>query len=215
MTDTVAFLLEEAQPAVVTFDEYLQRFEGQRYEWVDGVAYPMTAINVRHEMFRDFLRDVLRSYLSLNPMGRVFGDPFTMKLGKVASARQPDLFVVLHSNPHPLQPLFFDGPADIVVEIASPGTEKVDRGDKFLEYERSGVQEYWRIDLGREDAQFNRLDEHGIYRVQPLEAGFYRTPLLPGLECQVTEWWSEDYPDLIAVVERVKSMWERYRSETK
>lgn len=46
----------------------------------------------------------------------------------------------------------FADAADIVGEIVSKESGKRDRGEKFEEYDASGVREYWLIDPRRNDA---------------------------------------------------------------
>ena len=56
-----------------------------------------------------------------------------------------------------LKKTFLDGPADVVVEIISAGSIGLDRGDKFVEYERGGVREYWLIDARSDELSFQIL----------------------------------------------------------
>lgn len=66
-----------------------------------------------------------------------------------ANVVQPDVFWVSDANP--LCSLghdgYWHGAPDLVVEILSPSTAERDRGAKFSLYERSGVREYWLVDL--------------------------------------------------------------------
>ena len=50
-----------------------------------------------------------------------------------------------------------EGGPSLVVEIVSPGSATIDRVDKFREYERAGVGEYWIIDPRhqKQQADFN------------------------------------------------------------
>jgi hypothetical protein len=75
-----------------------------------------------------------------------------------------------------------------------------DYGDKFAEYEKAGVKEYWIIDPLRQDARFYRLHESNLYtHIQPDESGHYRSPLLPSLVLHVETLWQEPQPDFFAI----------------
>ncbi|MBM3242191.1 Uma2 family endonuclease [Candidatus Poribacteria bacterium] len=64
--------------------------------------------------------------------------------------REPDI-VFMHRNHADRIGEDYWGIPDLVVEIISPrttqssGTENVDRGEKFVEYAKAGVKEYWLI----------------------------------------------------------------------
>jgi Uma2 family endonuclease len=88
--------------------------------------------------------------------------------------------VILTSNPGQLTETAMIGPADICFEVVSPESAMRDYGNKFVEYEKAGVREYWIIDPIRQRCDFNRLDNTGVYAfAQPDDTGHYRTPLLP------------------------------------
>ncbi|MDW8290080.1 MAG: Uma2 family endonuclease, partial [Armatimonadota bacterium] len=77
-----------------------------------------------------------------------------MKTGADLPGRSPDILFVSQQNLHRLKPTYLDGPADLVVEIISPESEERDRTQKFSEYERGGVREYWLIDPEKRLAEF-------------------------------------------------------------
>ncbi|MEK7396005.1 MAG: Uma2 family endonuclease [Candidatus Poribacteria bacterium] len=52
---------------------------------------------------------------------------------------------------------------DLVMEILSKGTAKVDKEDKFQEYEKAGVLEYWIVDPFRKAIEVWTLGD-GIYK---------------------------------------------------
>jgi Uma2 family endonuclease len=76
---------------------------------------------------------------------------------------------------------------DLVVEVLSPSTRRVDRGAKRGLYERQGVPEYWLIDPVLETVQVFRLERGrfelaaDLTRQEGAPAAFLSTPLLPGL----------------------------------
>ena len=76
----------------------------------------------------------------------------------------------------------FEGAPDLVVEIVSPSSAKIDRVDKFLEYEKAGVAEYWLIDPrpNQQQADFYILDKNGNYDVAAIDVnGRFHSTALP------------------------------------
>lgn len=191
----------------VTFEEYLERFAGMHCELVDGNVIKMSPIHERHDKLVRYGALLFEAYFALNPIAEIRQDPFVMSTLPELPKRQPDIQVILKTNSGRLTPTFMDGPADIVIEITSHGTEEVDRGDKFVEYEKGGVQEYWIFDPLRRESLFYRLNAEGIYMPQPLdENGNYQTPLLPGLLIHVPTLWKDPLPNFFAVGKAVQEM---------
>ena len=62
---------------------------------------------------------------------------------------------------------YFEGAPDLVIEVSSPESAGRDRGEKFLEYEKARVREYWLIDPEREQVDVYRLEQ---LRYRPLQA---------------------------------------------
>jgi Uma2 family endonuclease len=92
---------------------------------------------------------------------------------------------------------YLNGPADLVVEVISPESVSRDRGDKFYEYEMSGVAEYWLIDPQREQVEFYQLDEHGHYHlVLGGHSGEYHSREIPDLAIDVSWFWQDPLPVL-------------------
>lgn len=195
--------------ADVDFEAYLEYHADQRREWIDGIVVEMAPVGLRHEEERDYLRLLFQAYFALNPIGRVLGEPFVMKLPEKRRGREPDLFVILNENPYALHETYLDGPADIVIEIVSPGAQRTDRGDKFDEYEAGGVREYWIRDPARKDMRFYRLNTEGVYiRIAEDSNGDYMTPLLPRLMTHVPSLWLPALPNVFEITQVVRKMWE-------
>ena len=101
------------------------------------------------------------------------------------------------------------GPADICIEVVSPGSIAEDYRDKFSEYQQGSVQEYCIIDPQKQECRFHRLQPNGVYAVIPLDAdGHYITSLLPHFKLHVATLWQTPLPDIFAVTDAVKAMFQ-------
>lgn len=198
----------------VPADVYMREYANQHCEWINGTVYKMSPIHIKHQGITRYLSNWLQAYLSLKPIGKIQEDPFVMRLTytdkegeKHEVRRQPDIQVILNDNPGKLQPTMMDGPADIVIEVISPGSVSVDRGDKYEEYRQGGVREYWIVDPLNDECLFYRLNDDGIYKPQYVDADdHYRTPHLPGFALHIPTLWQDDLPDIIAIVQQVRSL---------
>jgi Uma2 family endonuclease len=105
-------------------------------------------------------------------------------------AREPDIVVILHTNPGRFAEQYFEGAPDVIVEIVSPASRQTDRHVKFEEYETAGVPEYWVIDPDRRYAEFFQRDEAGLYRMAfSGSEGVYRSRVLEGFWLEVGWLW--------------------------
>jgi Uma2 family endonuclease len=121
--------------------------------------------------------------------------------------RKPDLMFIANSNLHRLHDTYLEGPADICIEVISPGSVDVDHGDKFSEYERGKVPEYWIIDPLRDESRFYRLKDKGIYLPQKTdENGNYWTSVLPDFALHVPTLWLEKLPNGVQIMQAVREM---------
>lgn len=193
----------------VSAEDYLAQYAGTFHEWAEGIVIKMSPASRRHTLLTQYLVQWLNAYFALNPIGQVLTAPFVMQMEAIGRSREPDLQVILTTNPGELTDTFMNGPADLCIEVVSPESVGRDYGDKFVEYEKAGVREYWIIDPIRQRAQFNRLDDTGVYAAaSPDDTGYYHTPLLPKLALHVPALWQEPLPDLLAIVQTVQAMFD-------
>jgi Uma2 family endonuclease len=198
---------DEILATEVSFEDFLEKFAGIHCELVGGVVYKMSPAGLQHNDIQNYGYMVFSAYFELKPIGRIISQPFTLKLPNVEAKREPDLLVVLNSNPYTLHETYMDGPPDICIEIVSPDSVERDRGTKFKEYEMGGVPEYWILDPIRREPLFYRLNEEGLYGRQPLDSeGNYRTPLLPDFFFNVSVLWKTPLPGLFAIGDMIKTM---------
>ncbi len=191
----------------VSVENYVATYAETFHEWVHGAVIAMTPVPARHDLLTAYFRMLLEAYLALDLLGSVRSAPFVMRLDTLGAIREPDLQVILHGNPGTLSDTGMIGAADLCVEVVSDESIARDYGDKFKEYEKAGVREYWILDPLRHECRFFRLRPSGRYAtIQPDDSGRYATPLLPKLALHVPTLWQDPLPDLFAIAESVRAM---------
>jgi len=180
----------------MTYEEYLDAPGiDENTEWVDGEVVPMMSVSPLHGRLVKWLTVVFTVVLEQRGFGEVFNEPVNMKTGSDLPGRSPDVMFLRTEHLDRVTNRNINGPADLVIEVISPGTEGIDRGDKYYEYERGGVPEYWLLDPHRQVADFFVRDERGYYRPQLPDAdGVYHSTVIDGLWLKVAWLW--DRPPL-------------------
>ena len=192
----------------VSYEDYLSGQYGRHTEWIYGMVIVMSPIHEAHDGLTRFLSAVFDTYLELTTGGRVLQDPMVMKPGDDFPGRQPDIQVLLPDRLSLLQETQVAGPANLVVEIVSLESVRRDRGEKFREYERAGVDEYWILDHQRQEALFYVLGEDGLYHSSLPVDGVCSSHVLSKLKLRVDLVWQEKLPTTRAAVQMVERMLE-------
>ena len=165
----------------VTYEELCRiPSDGNRYELFEGEAYMTPSPDLRHQRA---VRRLARAFEdAITDGSEVLFAPMDVVLGE-ATAVQPDLIFVLETNAGILRDVV-RGVPDLLVEVLSPSTAKVDRGLKMETYARYGVAEYWLVDIEKLAIEIYRLDPAAkAYRLTQRcrEGDVATTPLLPRL----------------------------------
>ncbi|MCI0601881.1 Uma2 family endonuclease [bacterium] len=134
----------------ITFSEY-QEFrkwvEDKPGYWilVEGVPMPSPSpTRIHQKISKRLLLDLVRA-VEQEGLGEVYDAPLDVKLSP-NTVYQPDLIVVLQEHFDRLRPTHIEGAPDLVIEILSPATAKIDLFDKKYHYAGAGVFEYWIVD---------------------------------------------------------------------
>lgn len=192
----------KSSPADMTYEEFLAWEGGDSHvEWVGGKVIPMSPVSRAHADVGLFLLNLIKHFADARRLGEVYYEPFQMKTGPDLPGRAPDILFVAQAHLDRLHDTYLEGPADLVVEILSPGSRAVDRGQKFFEYEEGGVPELWLIDPQRQQAEFYQRGPDARYRVVPNDAeGRYQSRVLAGFWLHVGWFWQRPLPSLMAVL---------------
>ena len=171
----------------VTFDEYQNlKYDGFQYEIIKGVMKVTPAPFPKHQRLITYLSAEIEFYLRKNPKGLVIVSPLDVKLTQDISY-QPDIIYISKENLHIYQKKYINGSPDFLIEVLSKGTLRYDLGDKFNDYEKYGVKEYWIIDPNElEVSEFYHLKD-GKYEQFESENNVVKSKVIEGFEVDLTE----------------------------
>lgn len=158
-----------------TYADYLTWPDDERWEIIDGVAYPWNGTQAMspgpgkyHQSVSFEIARQLGNHLK-GKKCRAFAAPFDVRFvsdaaqsdNYVETVVQPDILVVCDASK--LDERGCKGAPDLIVEISSPSTGKMDLTTKYDLYERYGVKEYWIIHPAEQTLLVFKLDELGQY----------------------------------------------------
>jgi Uma2 family endonuclease len=153
---------------------------GPRYQLIQGDLYMAPAPNRFHQEISRNLEFALQNYLKQSPIGKLFYAPFDVYLDEI-NVFQPDIIIVLNERLGILTEEGAEGAPDLVVEILSPKTRRLDLVNKKQEYARAGVKELWIIDPEPRTVTMHRFNPDGNEMVTELhENQTLASPLLAG-----------------------------------
>ena len=130
--------------------------EGERYELIDGIAYPMFPLNdvyamassnTAHQAISGEIFRQIANYLHGKPC-RVFSAPYDLRLffeedESDDTLVQPDISVIC--DPKKLGPEGCRGAPNLIIEILSPSNSSAEYLRKLNLYLKAGVREFWAV----------------------------------------------------------------------
>jgi Uma2 family endonuclease len=159
-----------------------------RHELIDGEHYVTAAPRPKHQRVSGRIALRVGMYLEEHPLGRVYYAPLDVVLTDFDCVEPDLLYVSREREQRQMTEDYLEGAPDLVVEILSPSTKRVDQGVKLRLYERFLVQEYWIVDPEKETVSVYRLQDGRLQLGDELlrqggpSVPVLSTPLLPGLE---------------------------------
>jgi Uma2 family endonuclease len=177
----------QIEPLLTIDDVDAMPEDGNRYEVIEGELFVSRAPGLTHQDVSLNLAVYIRSYLSQNPIGKVWTAPgviFSELSGVI-----PDLvFVRTERRKEIASGDRITGAPDLVIEIVSPGAENArrDRVAKRQLYGKYGVKEYWLVDPYKRTVEVFVLQGRTL-KVQAVyaEGDALISPVLPGFTCNV------------------------------
>ena len=127
-----------------TVEEYLSWDEDVRAELYEGMLIMMAPPVQRHQGMLSEMHGQLWQFLKDKPC-KVYPAPFGVRLSEQEDTIfEPDIVVICDKSK--LDGKICHGAPDMVIEILSPSTARMDRIYKFQKYQQAGVMEYWIVD---------------------------------------------------------------------
>jgi Uma2 family endonuclease len=174
--------------------------EDVRAEWVDGEVILMSPASSRHELLLAWFSALLQICADSQQAGRVYGPELQLRFAKRRrSRRAPDIKFVAIEHLDRVQKNHIEGPADLVIEIVSRDSVARDWREKFAEYARAGVPEYWIVDPLSEGMEALRLGPSGRYRKIRAVEGRVNSVVLPGFWLKPEWFWQDPLPNVLQV----------------
>ena len=169
-----------------TSEDYWNLPEGERAELIDGKFYDMAPPSRIHQKLVFTISRIIGNYIADHHGScEVYPAPFAVNLD--ADDRdwvEPDISVIC--DPNKLTDRGCSGAPDLIFEIVSPSSRKLDYGIKNGIYSQSGVREYWIVDPAKERVTVYHYEDDAapvIYSfAQDIPVGIY-----PGLTIKIND----------------------------
>ena len=162
--------MAEKNQEMMTYKKYITWNDQKSCEVLDGKIISMAPSPLpEHQEVSMQLSIEFGSYLR-NRNCSVFAAPIDVYLFEGSNKKWisenvknwliPDLIIVC--DPNKVKRNKIVGAPDLVVEIISPSSAKIDRLDKRLAYQKAGVKEYWIIDPANQIVEVYLLKNHSL-----------------------------------------------------
>jgi len=140
----------------ISYEEYMSIVNSseQRYELIDGEIYLMASPSYNHQIVINEISWHLNNFFrgkdcrSLTAPLDVKLSGYALKFEEDPNVVQPDLLVICDEE-NVNEDNKYEGVPSLIIEVLSPSTKSKDMITKLNLYMKSGVAEYWIIDLDK------------------------------------------------------------------
>lgn len=152
-----------------TSEDYWNLPDGERAELIDGQLYNMAPPSRIHQKLVSELTQTIGSHIkSKSGSCEVYPAPFAVNLNADDKTYvEPDIAVICDKNK--LTDRGCSGAPDLVIEIVSPSSRKMDYSTKNALYSDAGVREYWIVDPAKERTTIYRYEEDAAPIIVPFD----------------------------------------------
>lgn len=176
--------------SLITVAGSLEEFyalEETKANFVNGYIHIQMEASVTHELIFVELITQLNLFVKNHQLGKVFGSRLSVGISSNYHP-EPDIFFVGKDNGGKYANDRFNGIPDLVIEIISPSTRKLDLEEKRPLYKKSLVPEIYFIDFDEKVVIIDLL-ESGNYVSHTLQLGKFASIVLAGLEWEIEKMY--------------------------
>ena len=177
--------------------------EDVRAEWVDGEVILMPPVSDEHDDLDLWLSTLIRMFIEEQDLGVIRHNIF-VRFASQRRRRVPDLLFVARNRLELLRPTYLDGAPDLVMEIISTDSQSRDRREKYREYERARVREYWIIDPLSKTAEAYRLEGKKFHLILERE-DILHSSVLKNFWLRPDWLWRKPLPKVATVLKQIRT----------
>lgn len=147
------------QSETMSLDEFIQRYEQSRFEFIDGEIISIMPPAALHVLIVDLMRDLIKDYIRVQKTGRAFSEaPYIVsdKANWVQGSKSPDVMFYRGNRFAEYQAVTADWQdkpfilvPDLVIEVLSKNDTYSEIDAKVSSYLADGVSLIWVIDPRR------------------------------------------------------------------
>lgn len=167
--------------------DYLTLPDEPRCELIFGRFYATPSPHVPHQLVNLMLTRRLDD-IAQESGGLVLCAPIDVRLAEHSTVQPDILYLTAQHRSRARQ--IVEGAPDLIVEMVSPSTARLDRGEKLRLYADAGVREYWIVDPAACQISF-LVNLAGRFRVALDLDGIYRSEILPELTLDLIGLWGD------------------------
>ena len=173
-----------------------------RAEWVDGEVIVMDSSNEDHDEIHGSVESGMRCLAQDRGLGIVRGDNFQVRLNS-RKRRMPDILFVAKNRVHILKRTVCDGVPDLILEIVSPDSIDRDVREKYMEYEKAGVREYWIVNPIEKSIKAFELIGKKFHQIAEAD-GKISSKVLKGFFLRQAWILRDKFPTVLALLKEMK-----------
>jgi len=180
---------------IYAHEDYMRiNSDDARYELIDGDLYFMATPTFKHQEVSMNLSILIGNHLKGKDC-KVYAAPMSVRLkqeNRRDTTLQPDLAVICDMSKITDGKVCIGAP-ELVIEILSPSTARLDKFIKLEKYLQNGAHEYWIVDADSRGIQIFTLGSEGYLMKGYCDDDVIVSRVLPGLEIPLLDiFGSED-----------------------